>query len=236
MKIIYILFFSLLIYSCKIDNKETSNLDLTGIWQNGDQIILIQNSVMTNPFWDSYGFFYYTIIGDTLILEDVDLESKGRIEFIDKTHFDLIAFNQNNDTLNFQKVTKRNPIKFESLTFESGSVEGRLPFFKMHIDKYGELTYQGELYSELKGNHIFQLDTLTIHQLNHLFEIVDIWNYPNEELLPIPGTANMNLTIKYPEERTVEIKNGDFEGRHFIVQQVFNRFESLLIMKKAIIE
>jgi hypothetical protein len=202
----------------------------TGIWY-GDQIILIQDSVMTNPFWASFGFFYYSIINDTLVLED--LESSGKIEFIDENHFYLFAFNQNNDTLKFERVTKSNSIEFESLIFEGGSIEGRLPFFKMHIDKYGLVTYEGGLYSALKGKHKIRLDKLSINQLNQLFEIVDIWNYPKEELPPMPGTGNLNLIITYPEDQTVIIEDGVFDGKYFIIQKVFNRFESLIIKKKA---
>lgn len=139
MKDLHILHFFIIIFSCKNSRKEALDFDLNGIWY-GDQIFLIQDSVMTNPFWESYGFFYYSIKYDTLILEDSDLESSGKIEFIDKNHFYLIASNQNNDTLRFEKITKINSIKFELMFFEGGSLEGKLPFFKMQIDKYGLVT------------------------------------------------------------------------------------------------
>ncbi len=219
--------------SCSDSKDEALNFDLTGIWQDGEQIILIQNSTMINPFWDSYGFFFYSIKNDTLIIEDSDLQSVGKIDFFDLNNLHLIAINQDNDTLKFKRVSKGNPKKFNSLIFEAGIDEGRLPVFRMEIDESGRVTYEGELYSEMIGKHEIQLDTLSINQLHQLFEIIEIWDYPEKELLPLPGTGEMNLTIRYPEGDVVEIKNGLFEGKYFILQKIFKRFESLLLKKKA---
>ncbi|MCH7398855.1 DUF6438 domain-containing protein [Belliella sp. DSM 107340] len=232
MKNLYLLFFSIIFFSCNNGKEEAIKVNLNGIWY-GEQTILIQDSVMTNPFWDSYGFFYYSIRNDTLIVEDPELESVGKIEFIDKNHIKIIDFQRDNYILEFERITISNPRKFDYLNFESGDVEGRLPFFNMHIDRNGLVTYEGELYSDLKGKQNFQLDTLILNQLNQLFEMVDIWNYPEEEFLPVAGSGEMNLTIRYPEGEIIKIDNGLFEGKYFILQKVFNRFESLLIKKKA---
>jgi hypothetical protein len=232
MKNLYLLFFSIILFSCNNGKEEAIKVNLNGIWY-GEQTILIQDSVMTNPFWDSYGFFYYSIIDDTLIVEDPRLESVGKIVFIDENHFNIIDFENDNYILEFERLAINNPRKFEYLNFESGDVEGRLPFFNMHIDRNGLVTYEGVLYSALKGKQNFQLDTLTLNQLNQLFEMVDIWNYPEKELLPVAGSGEINLTIKYPEHEIIKIENGLFEGKYFILQKVFNRFESLLIKKKA---
>ncbi|MBC6368718.1 hypothetical protein DDT91_18160 [Algoriphagus sp. AK58] len=221
-----------MLISCETNEEESFKVNLNGIWY-GEQTFLVQDSIMTNPFWDNYGFFHFSINNDTLILEDSDLESVGIIQYIDKNNILLIPFNRDNDTVKYERISISNPNKFESLNLDGGSVEGRLPFFNMHIDKNGLVTYEGELYSGLKGKHNFQLDTLTLNQLNQLFEMVDIRNYPEEELFPIPGSGEMNLTIRYPKGEIIEIENGLFEGEYYILQKVFNRFESLLIKKKA---
>ncbi|MFD2037291.1 DUF6438 domain-containing protein [Belliella marina] len=232
MKNLCTIFFILLLFSCKKNTKEVEFFDLTGIW-SGHEIILIQDSTMINPFWGNYGFFKYSIKKDTLIVEDPELESIGKIEFLDENHFYLIAFNQDNDTLRFEKVPKTNPLKFEYLIFEGGSVEGRLPFFKMHIDKNGLVKYEGDLYSNFKGEHEFQLGTMILNQINQLFEFVAIQNYPKDDLLLISDTEEMNLFIKYPGSEEIKIENGAFSDNYFVIQRVFNRFESLLNMKKA---
>lgn len=221
------------LFSCKNGKKEIMSANLNGIWLYGEQpVIIIQDSIMTNPFWDSYGFFNYSIKNDSILIEDPEFESLGKIEVIDTNHFNLIDFERDNDTIEFERRTISNPRKFEYLKFEGGSVDGRLPYFKMNIDNNGLVTFEGDLYSELKGKHNIQLDTLTLNQLNQLFEIVDIWDYPKNELLPVPGNENKNLIIRYSEDEIIEIEDGLFEGKYFILQKVFNRFESLLIKKK----
>jgi hypothetical protein len=63
--------------------------------------------------------------------------------------------------------------------------------------------------------------------------MVDIWNYPEKEFLSVAGSGELNLTLKYPEQEIIKIENGLFEGKYFIIQKVFNRFESLLVKKKS---
>lgn len=230
MRNFYVLLFGLLLSACKNDSKESLKVDLIGIWQYDEQIILIQDSIMINPFWDRPGFFIYSINNDTLIIEDSDLERVGIIDFINQNKLHLIAFNHDNDILKFERVSKSDPRKFKSLTYEVGFNEGSLPVFKMVIDINDKVTYECKHYSEFSGKHEIFLDSLSINQFNQLFEIVDIWNYPNEELLQIPGNRNMKLIIEYPEE-TIKIENGLFEGKYLIIQKVFNRFESLLKLK-----
>lgn len=76
---------------------------------------------------------------------------------------------------------------------------------------------------------------MTLIQLNQMFKIVDIWNYDKEKegLLPISGSENHDLVIKYPQDKIIHIENGSFYGKYFIFEKVFNRFESLLLKKKA---
>jgi hypothetical protein len=233
MRQVYILIFVTIVFSCNGKERDEFIPNLIGIWQNEDKFLLIQDSIMINPFWDSPGFFHYSIDNDTLFIEDPNSDvNSGKIKSINPNEFYLTAINKENDIRRFKRISHPSFGKFESVRFESVSNEGRMPIFRMEISQNGRVTWVGKSYTVLEGQHQFQLDSLTMRQLNQLFENVGIRNYPKKELLPPAGNAELNLSIVYPDGDTIRIEKGLFEGKYYVIEKVFFRFETLLLDKK----
>lgn len=220
----------IIIFSCSTKQEEP-HAKLDGIWRSESGYLLVLDSVMTHPYYDSPGFYRFQISNDTLAVfgnENTQFYKDSFLKFKSRNDstFELVS---ENDTLHFLKVDPTKPVrKIKELTFESGFGDGRLPIFKLTLCHTGKAVYEGEEFTSIIGRKEFHLDTAFISHLNQLLHHVDVDSYTKTDLFPIPGSSRQDLHIKYMDGQKKIINRGIFDGLDYFLVKVFWHFDTLL--------
>ncbi|WP_215226764.1 DUF6438 domain-containing protein [Echinicola shivajiensis] len=231
MKKLFYIFFFLTILSCSRGGEEQISQKLNGFWFNEDKILLFRDSVMMHPIYEAPGLFEFTYNNEMLIVKNMqeDFENIYDTCFVKlekENEFTLII---DNDTSQFFKYIPLETRKFNKLFFEIEPCDGTCPVFEVEIFSDGKVIYNGKKYTEIIGLKEYKLDNEIINEINDLLEVIKIIDYPKDKSSRPLGSPRFNLLVEYPNEITISIKDGLFQGKYENIIKYFYFFERQLM-------
>ncbi|HLW08499.1 MAG TPA: DUF6438 domain-containing protein [Marinilabiliaceae bacterium] len=231
-KLFYVLFI-LVLLSCNQREEEQISQKLHGFWFNEDKILLFRDSVMLHPIYYVPGLFRFTVNNEMLIIDNKDeyFENDYDTCYVKLKKENELTLVVDDVGYQFQKYIPKQRKSFQKLHFEVEPCHGTCPIFEVDIFSDGTVNYSGIAYTEIEGEQNFKLSKKIIDEINDLLEIVEIVDYPKEELLSPAGNSRFNMVVEYPNDLKISIIDGLFEGKYENIVKYFYFFERQLIEK-----